>query len=110
MMNVTATALRPGRVRFQINPMPEYLYLIHPYRHGFFDDPTPEEQTVMDEHFNYLKRAADAGTVLLAGPCLDDTFGRQHVHVQRSFGQSQRDDGGTAPLPRLADRSLKTGY
>jgi uncharacterized protein YciI len=75
MMNVTATALRPGRVRFQINPMPEYLYLIHPYRHGFFDDPTPEEQTVMDEHFNYLKRAADAGTVLLAGPCLDDTFG-----------------------------------
>jgi uncharacterized protein YciI len=55
--------------------MPEYLYLIHPYRHGFFDDPTPEEQTVMDEHFNYLKRAAAAGTVILAGPCTDDTFG-----------------------------------
>ena len=55
--------------------MPEYNYLIHPYRHGFFDDPTPEEQTVMDEHFDYLKQAAAAGTVILAGPCLDDTFG-----------------------------------
>lgn len=55
--------------------MPEYLYLIHPYRHGFFDDPTPEEQSVMDEHFDYLKQAAADGTVILAGPCLDDTFG-----------------------------------
>jgi uncharacterized protein YciI len=55
--------------------MPEYLYLIHPYRHGFFDDPTPEEETVLDEHFAYLKKASEAGTVLLAGPCTDDTFG-----------------------------------
>ena len=29
----------------------------------------------MDEHFEYLKKATAAGTVLLAGPCLDDTFG-----------------------------------
>ena len=55
--------------------MPTYIYIIHPYRHRFFDDPTPEEQTVMDEHFNYLKKAAAAGTVILAGPCTDDTFG-----------------------------------
>jgi uncharacterized protein YciI len=55
--------------------MTEYLYLIHPYRHGFFDAPTPEEEAIMDEHFTYLKTAADEGTVLLAGPCTDDTFG-----------------------------------
>ena len=55
--------------------MPEYIYLIHPYRHGFFDGPTPEEQVILDEHFAYLKEAAEAGTVLLAGPCTDDTFG-----------------------------------
>jgi uncharacterized protein YciI len=55
--------------------MPEYLYLIHPYRHGFFNSPTPEEATVLDEHFAYLKEAAKGGTVLLAGPCTDDTFG-----------------------------------
>jgi uncharacterized protein YciI len=55
--------------------MPEYLYLIHPYRHGFFDAPTSEETAILDEHFAYLKKATDAGTVLLAGPCTDNTFG-----------------------------------
>jgi uncharacterized protein YciI len=55
--------------------MSEYLYLIHPYRHGFFDSPTPEEAVIMEEHFQYLQTAAEAGTVLLAGPCTDDTFG-----------------------------------
>ena len=55
--------------------MEEYLYIIHPLRHGFFDTPTPEEDAIMEKHFAYLKQAAGAGTVLLAGPCLDDTFG-----------------------------------
>jgi len=55
--------------------MPEYIYLIHPFRHGFFDAPTPEEESVMEEHFQYLKQAMEAGTLLLAGPCLDRTFG-----------------------------------
>lgn len=55
--------------------MPEFIYLIHPLRHEFFDAPTPEEDLAMDEHFEYLKQATAAGTVLLAGPCLDDTFG-----------------------------------
>jgi len=55
--------------------MKEYLYLIHPYRHGFFEEPTPEEEAILGEHFEYLKQATAAGTVILAGPCLDDTFG-----------------------------------
>jgi uncharacterized protein YciI len=55
--------------------MTEYLYLIHPYRDGFFEQPTPEEDIIMEEHFQYLQRAAEGGTVLLAGSCLDNTFG-----------------------------------
>ena len=55
--------------------MPEYLYLIHPYRHGFFDSPTPEETVILDQHFEYLQEAAHNGLVLLAGPCTDETFG-----------------------------------
>ena len=55
--------------------MPEYLYLIHPFRDGFFEEPTPEDNLIMEEHFQYLKQGASAGTVLLAGPCLDNTFG-----------------------------------
>ncbi len=55
--------------------MPEYLYLIHPYRHGFFDSPTPDENAIMEEHYEYLKKASESGTVVLAGPCTDETFG-----------------------------------
>jgi uncharacterized protein YciI len=55
--------------------MPEYVYLIHPYRHGFFDSPTPEENAIMEEHYEYLKESAEKGTVVLAGPCTDETFG-----------------------------------
>ena len=55
--------------------MPEYIYLTHPLRDGFFEQPTSEEETIMEEHFQYLKKAAETGIVLLAGPCLDHTFG-----------------------------------
>ena len=55
--------------------MPHYIYLIHPLRHEFFEQPTPAEEAAMAAHFEYLKQATQAGTVLLAGPCLDDTFG-----------------------------------
>jgi uncharacterized protein YciI len=55
--------------------MPEYIYLIHPYRHEFYEQPTPDEEAAMQAHFDYLKEAAAQGTVLLAGPCLDETFG-----------------------------------
>ncbi len=55
--------------------MPEFIYLIHPLRHEFFDTPTPLEATVMDAHYAYLKQATTDGVVLLAGPCLDETFG-----------------------------------
>ncbi len=55
--------------------MSHYLYLIHPFRDGFFEQPTPEEESAMQAHFEYLKRATEAGIVLLAGPCLDDSFG-----------------------------------
>ncbi len=55
--------------------MPDYLYLLHPYRDGFYEQPTDHENRVMEAHFEYLRRAADSGVVLLAGPCLDNTFG-----------------------------------
>jgi uncharacterized protein YciI len=67
--------LKPGQDPSWISPMPEYIYLVHPFRHGFFEQPTFEESKIMDEHFAYLKDATIKGTVLLAGPCTDNTFG-----------------------------------
>ena len=55
--------------------MPNYIYLIHPLREEFFSNPTKEENDIMQEHFNYLKAGIQSGKVILAGPCLDDTFG-----------------------------------
>jgi uncharacterized protein YciI len=55
--------------------MPEYLYILHPLRDEFFEQPTQEEQAAMQAHFEYLKHAVSRGLVILAGPCLDETFG-----------------------------------
>jgi uncharacterized protein YciI len=51
--------------------------IIRPTRPGFVENPTPEEDQIMSDHFQYLKRGLEAGIVLMAGPCLagDDSFG-----------------------------------
>ena len=55
--------------------MPEFIYLIHPFREGFFNEPTEEEESLLSQHFEYLKSNLHDGKVILAGPCLDQTFG-----------------------------------
>jgi uncharacterized protein YciI len=62
--------------------MPDFIYLIRPHRHEFFKDPTPQEEMAMDAHFEYLKQATTDGVVLLAGPCLDETFGVVVLRVE----------------------------
>ncbi len=52
--------------------MPQYLYWIRPARAGFYGAPTPEESRAVDLHFLYLKRAAEEGTVILAGRTLNE--------------------------------------
>ncbi|MBZ0290371.1 MAG: YciI family protein [Anaerolineae bacterium] len=54
-----------------------FVCIIRPTRAGFVDDPTPEEERIMSDHFQYLKNALEAGTMLMAGPCIAgaDTFG-----------------------------------
>ncbi len=55
--------------------MAEFIYLIHPLRHEFFKNPTRQEEAAMEDHYEYLRIATEEGIVLLAGPCLDETFG-----------------------------------
>jgi len=62
--------------------MQDYLYLIHPLRNGFFKDPLPEEEEAMQAHFHYLQEAREKGLLLLAGPCLDETFGLVVFHAE----------------------------
>jgi len=62
--------------------MADYLYLIHPFREGFFENPTQAETAAMDAHYQYLQTATRAGRVVLAGPCLDQTFGLVVFHAE----------------------------
>ncbi len=69
--------------------MPEYIYLIHPLREEFFQQPTQAEEAAMNAHFEYLKQAVATGEVILAGPCLDETFGLVIFHAENE--QSARE-------------------
>lgn len=52
-----------------------FIYTIKPVRSDFNDSSTPEEDRIMSEHFAYLQSLLGQGKLLLAGPCLDATFG-----------------------------------
>ncbi|MBU0595104.1 YciI family protein [Candidatus Bipolaricaulota bacterium] len=51
--------------------MEQYLYRIQPTRDGFMLGSTVEEDRIVGEHFDYLKRLTERGVVLLAGRTLN---------------------------------------
>ena len=59
--------------------MPQFLYRLQPTRLGMLTDgPTEQEAHVVGEHFAYLNRLTEEGTVLMAGRTLnadENTFG-----------------------------------
>jgi uncharacterized protein YciI len=52
-----------------------FIYVLGAIRPAMIDDPSPEEESRLEEHFEYLARALGQGRLLLAGPCLDGEFG-----------------------------------
>jgi uncharacterized protein YciI len=54
-----------------------FLIRIQPVRSTFIHDATREEGKIMGDHFQYLKKLAAEGKVVLAGPSIngDKTFG-----------------------------------
>ncbi|HEX2620766.1 MAG TPA: YciI family protein [Phototrophicaceae bacterium] len=58
--------------------MPQYLYRIQPTRMDMLIQSTPDEDRIVGEHFQQLKRLTEDGVVILAGRTLntdDSTFG-----------------------------------
>jgi uncharacterized protein YciI len=53
----------------------EFLYQIKPTRDNFMSNQTPEEQSALQAHFAYLQNLLHEGKLVLAGPCLDASFG-----------------------------------
>ena len=59
--------------------MPQYLYRVQPTRLGMLTDgPTEREAQIVGEHFSYLTKLTEEGTVLMAGRTInadESTFG-----------------------------------
>lgn len=79
-----------------------FVGILRPKRAAFVNDPTAEEQRIMSEHFQYLKKALEAGTLLMAGPCIAgaDTFGLIVLRM---------DSGADAQAFLNADPSVRNG-
>lgn len=51
--------------------MRQWIYVLHPPREDFIATITDGERAIMnDRHFPYLEGLFEAGTLILAGPCL----------------------------------------
>ena len=55
--------------------MPHWLYVLTPPRQTFRDDMTEGESEAIGEHFRYLQRLLEEGSLVLAGPSLRPLFG-----------------------------------
>ena len=63
--------------------MPHWLYVLTPPRQTFRDDMTDEESEAMSEHFRYLQRLLEEGSLVLAGPSLRPLFRPRRVRSRR---------------------------
>ena len=82
--------------------MTQWLYRIVPARPQMVVDPTPDEQRIVGEHFQYLVELRDRGTLILAGRTQEsaDTFG---VTI------FEADDEAAARAVMLADPGVAGG-
>ncbi len=52
-----------------------FAYVLKPIRPDFVDTMSPEEERIVEVHFEYLKRKLEEGILVFAGRCLDGEFG-----------------------------------
>ena len=72
--------------------MHQFVYRIQPTRLAILTEgPTPEETTIIGEHFNYLAKLAEEGVVLMAGRTLnaDETTFRITILVAPSEAEAR---------------------
>lgn len=84
--------------------MPQFLYRIQPTRLGMLSDgPTEREAGIVGEHFAYLSRLTEQGTVLMAGRTLNAD--------EQAFGIAVLVAGTSAEAARIMsdDPAVKLG-
>ena len=53
----------------------QYIFILRLTRPPTGDTLSDEQETIIEEHVDYLKGLLDDGALILAGPCLDRSFG-----------------------------------
>jgi len=69
--------------------MPTFVYMVKLVRREMFERMPLEEEVIIDEHFEYLKRGSAEGRVILAGRCEDREFG---IVVFRAASEEEAKD------------------
>jgi len=68
---------------------PQFIYIVKPLKENFNDTATEEENKIVGEHFSYLQKLLENGTLILAGPELNAEFGI--VVLQTDSGDKARE-------------------
>ena len=58
-----------------MNTMSTFIYVVRLVKSGMFEKMSSEEEAVVEDHFNRLKKALAEGKLIFAGPTLDGKFG-----------------------------------
>ncbi len=64
-----------GEERMETSEASTFIYILRLVRREAFMHMSSEEDKIVDEHFEHLKRGLAEGRLILAGPCLDGEFG-----------------------------------
>lgn len=77
-----------------MNEMLTFIYVLRSVRPDLIKNTSPKEEAILSEHFEYLKRGLQNGLLVLAGPCLDGTFGIVIflAHSEDEAGLFMKDD------------------
>jgi uncharacterized protein YciI len=59
-----------------------FAYVLRLARREAYENMSHEEETIVDEHFEYLKKALAEGKLILAGRCLNGEFGIVILHAE----------------------------
>jgi uncharacterized protein YciI len=58
-----------------MNNKSQFIIVYRPPRPTFLDDQTEEESAIISTHFQYLQQLQNEGVLVMAGRCVDATFG-----------------------------------
>jgi uncharacterized protein YciI len=61
---------------------PTFIYVLSLVRRDMLENMTPGEEAIIDEHFEYLKRALNDGRLVLAGRSLGGEIGIVIFHAE----------------------------